>query len=82
MTSFVPGVLLALGTITAIPVPPPSRVDRGVARVAVLAMPFAVLPVTLALCDTATVPNITGILGNERKKPLPIMALCRLSVLT
>ncbi len=53
MTSFVPGVLLALGTITAIPVPPPSRVDRGVARVAVLAMPFAVLPVTLAAAGLA-----------------------------
>ena len=38
--------------------------------------------VMLALCDMVTVPNITEILGNGRKKPLPIMALCRLSVLT
>ena len=39
----------------------------------IFTMPFPVVrPVMLALCDMVTVPNITGILGNERKKPLPI----------
>lgn len=39
------GLLLAAGTLTAVPVPPPTRVDRAVARVAMLAAPLVVLPV-------------------------------------
>lgn len=47
MTSFIPGVKLAFGTVTVIPVPPPERVDRDVARTAMLLAPFAVLPVAV-----------------------------------
>lgn len=35
---------LAVGTLTAVPVAPPSRVDRGIARSAMLLAPLAVLP--------------------------------------
>ncbi|WP_245581200.1 adenosylcobinamide-GDP ribazoletransferase [Propionicicella superfundia] len=47
MIALVPGARLALGTVTAIPVPPPDRVDEDVARTAMLLAPFAVLPVAL-----------------------------------
>jgi adenosylcobinamide-GDP ribazoletransferase len=36
--------LLATGTLTALPVPPPARIDRGTARAAILLAPVAVLP--------------------------------------
>lgn len=42
------GVRLAWGTLTAIPGPPPSRVDAAVARVAMSAAWLVVLPLTLA----------------------------------
>lgn len=38
------GLLLAVGTLTAVRVPAPSRVDRPVARVAMITAPLAVLP--------------------------------------
>ncbi len=42
--SLTDGLLLAVGTLTALRVPAPSRVDRPVARVAMIAAPLAVLP--------------------------------------
>ena len=38
---------LAFGTLTALPTPPPGRVDPGVARLAMLVAPVAVLPLAL-----------------------------------
>jgi adenosylcobinamide-GDP ribazoletransferase len=59
--AFVPGALLALGTVTAIPVPPPDRVDRDVARTAMLLAPFAVLPVALASAGVAAGLALLGV---------------------
>jgi adenosylcobinamide-GDP ribazoletransferase len=42
------GLRLAVGTLTAIPVPAPTTVDRSVARAAMLLAPLAVLPIGLA----------------------------------
>ncbi|QHC02409.1 adenosylcobinamide-GDP ribazoletransferase [Epidermidibacterium keratini] len=39
---------MSIGTLTAVPVPPPRRVDRPVARAAMLLAPLAVLPLALA----------------------------------
>lgn len=47
------GFLLAAGTLTAVPVPPPARVDREVARVAMLVAPVVVLPVALLAAAVA-----------------------------
>jgi len=41
------GVRLALGTLTAIPAPPPRRVNRSVAGIAMVVAPLAVLPLGL-----------------------------------
>jgi adenosylcobinamide-GDP ribazoletransferase len=43
------GWRLAIGTLTALPIPPPSVVDARVARWAVLLAPFAVAPLGLAV---------------------------------
>lgn len=61
MIAFVPGALLALGTVTAIPVPPPDRVDRDVARTAMLLAPFAVLPVALVSAGVAAGLALVGV---------------------
>lgn len=42
------GLRLSIGTLTAVPVPPPREVDRPVARAAMLMAPLAVLPLALA----------------------------------
>ncbi len=42
------GLRLAVGTLTAFPVRAPGRVDTGVARVAMLVAPVAVLPIAVA----------------------------------
>jgi len=52
--------LLATGTLTAVRVPPPSRVDRGVAGLAMLLAPLAVLPLGLA---AAVVVLVAGGMG-------------------
>ncbi|MBV9830107.1 MAG: adenosylcobinamide-GDP ribazoletransferase [Marmoricola sp.] len=64
------GWRLALGTLTALPVQPPSTVSRSTARVAMLAAPLAVLPlgaavaVVLLLGDRADLPSLAvGTLG-------------------
>lgn len=55
---------LAVGTLTALPVGPPTTVDRGVARGAMLLAPLAVLPlgglvtVVLLLGDLAGLPPL------------------------
>ena len=48
MSTPVDGLRLAVGTLTAVPVPPPSVVDRRTARWAVLLAPLAVLPLGIA----------------------------------
>jgi adenosylcobinamide-GDP ribazoletransferase len=54
------GLRLAVGTLTALPIKPPSNVDQRTARAAVLLAPFAALP--LGLCVAATL-WLTGLLG-------------------
>lgn len=44
MSSLPDGLRLAVGTLTALRVPPPGRVDRAAARAAMLLAPVAVLP--------------------------------------
>lgn len=46
-------VRLAVGTFTAVPVPPPSRVDRDVAGLALVLAPLAVLPIGLLVAVAA-----------------------------
>jgi adenosylcobinamide-GDP ribazoletransferase len=47
------GARLALGTLTVLPVRPPSRVDRSVGGLAMMFAPIAVLPVAVAAVATA-----------------------------
>ena len=49
---FVDGVLLAVGTLTALRVPPPSAVDRSRAGVAASVAPVAILPLALLVGAT------------------------------
>lgn len=46
---FVDGVRLALGTLTALRIPPPRQVNRSVAGVAMVVAPLAVLPLGLVV---------------------------------
>lgn len=55
------GFLLAAGTFTAIPVPPPARVDRSTARAAMLVAPLAVLPVAALVAGVATGLVLLGV---------------------
>jgi adenosylcobinamide-GDP ribazoletransferase len=48
VTAFVDGLRLAVGTLTTVRVPPPGRVDRAVARTAMLLAPVAVVPLGVA----------------------------------
>ncbi len=48
MSSLPDGLRLAVGTLTVLPVRPPSRVDRPAARVAMLLAPVAAVPLGLA----------------------------------
>ncbi|MBC2934233.1 adenosylcobinamide-GDP ribazoletransferase [Nocardioides sp. zg-1228] len=65
--------LLATGTLTAVRVPPPSRVDRGVAGLAMALAPLAVLPLAAA---AAVVVLVGGWIG------LPPLATAYVVVLT
>lgn len=55
---------LAVGTLTAVPVPPPRQVDSDVARKAMLLAPFAALPLAALACavvlagDVARLPPL------------------------
>jgi adenosylcobinamide-GDP ribazoletransferase len=53
--------LLATGTLTAVRVPPPSRVDRQVAGVAMVLAPLAVLPLGLAAAAVVLVAGWVGL---------------------
>lgn len=55
------GWRLALGTLTALPVRPPSRVDASSARWAVLLAPFAALPLGLAVAVALWLAHHLGI---------------------
>ena len=46
-STFRDGLLLSVGTLTALPVPPPTVVDRRAARTSMLIAPLAVVPVAL-----------------------------------
>lgn len=66
MRTLTAGVLLAAGTLTAVPVPPPDRVDRPVARVAMLSAPLVVAPVVAAcvgLAATVVAAGAPGLVG-------------------
>lgn len=54
------GWRLALGTLTAVPTPPPSVVTPGVARVAVLLAPLAALPLGAGVLALAWVGGAVG----------------------
>ena len=53
--------LLATGTLTAVRVPPPSRVDRGVAGLAMVLAPLAVIPLGLAAAAVVLVAGWVGL---------------------
>jgi adenosylcobinamide-GDP ribazoletransferase len=53
-------IRLSVGTLTAIPVPPPRRVDRRVARSAMAVAPLAVLPLGLAVLAVSVVGGLVG----------------------
>lgn len=61
------GLRLAVGTFTAIPVRPPERIDRSVARTAMLVAPLACLPIGLAA-------GLVGAAGNWVGLPLLVTA--------
>lgn len=56
----VDGLRMAMGTLTAVPVPPPSRIDRTVAGVAMLLAPVAGLVPGLAAAAVAWLAGAAG----------------------
>lgn len=52
---------LAVGTLTAIPVAPPARVDSGTARAAMLLAPLAVLPLGAVVAVIAASGQLAGL---------------------
>jgi adenosylcobinamide-GDP ribazoletransferase len=62
---------LAVGTLTAVPVPPPTTVDRSTSRAAMLLAPLAVVPLAAAVL----VMGETG-----RRLDLPLLATALLAV--
>lgn len=55
------GLRLAIGTLTALPVRPPARVDQRAARIAVLLAPPATLPLGLAVAATLWLTHLLGV---------------------
>ncbi|MET0863518.1 MAG: adenosylcobinamide-GDP ribazoletransferase [Nakamurella sp.] len=55
------GLRLAVGTFTAIPIGPPTRIDRHVARIAMLVAPFACLPIGIAAAAVGLVGDGVGL---------------------
>lgn len=55
------GLRLAVGTLTALPVKPPGLVDRSTARIAMVAAPFAVLPVALVAAAVGEVARLLSL---------------------
>lgn len=68
------GWLLAVGTLTALPVPPPRAVDRRSARTAVLVAPLAVLPLAVGVLVVAAI-------GHRAGTPAPVVALLVVALL-
>lgn len=68
------GGRLAVGTLTVVPVPPPGRVDAGVARTAMLLAPVAVLPIGAAVVSI-------GLIGHQLSLPPLVTALLALGAL-
>jgi adenosylcobinamide-GDP ribazoletransferase len=56
----VDAIRLAVGTLTAIPVPPPGRVDRRVAGRAMAVAPLAVLPLAVAVLAVSGLGRLAG----------------------
>ncbi|GAA5113255.1 adenosylcobinamide-GDP ribazoletransferase [Haloechinothrix salitolerans] len=52
---------LAVGTLTAVPVPPPRDVDSGVARGAMLLAPVAALPLAVLACAVVLVGDVVSL---------------------
>lgn len=65
---------LAVGTLTAIPVRPPGRVDRSVARGAMLLAPVAVLPLGVLVAAV-------GYLGQRAQLPAMVTAVLAIGAL-
>lgn len=55
------GLRLSLGTLTVVRVPPPRRVDRAVAAVAMALAPLAVLPLAVAAAGVALAADRAGL---------------------
>jgi adenosylcobinamide-GDP ribazoletransferase len=55
------GLRLAVGTLTALPVRPPSHVDQRTARTAVMVAPFAVLPLGLSVAATLWLTDLLDV---------------------
>ncbi len=55
------GLRLAIGTLTVLPVRPPSQVDQRTARTAVLLAPPATLPLGLAVAATLWLTHLLGV---------------------
>ncbi|HUP99558.1 MAG TPA: adenosylcobinamide-GDP ribazoletransferase [Aeromicrobium sp.] len=55
------GLRLAVGTLTALPVRPPTQVDQRTARTAVLLAPPATLPLGLAVAATLWLTHLLGV---------------------
>ncbi|MTD13073.1 adenosylcobinamide-GDP ribazoletransferase [Nakamurella sp. YIM 132087] len=68
------GIALAVGTLTALPVRGPDRIDRGVARSAMLLAPVAVLP-------SAVVVGLVGAAGTWLRLPELLVAVLMTGVL-
>jgi adenosylcobinamide-GDP ribazoletransferase len=56
------GLRLAVGTFTAIPVPPPRRITRPTARAAMILAPFATLPIAVTVA-------LVGVIGGWARVP-------------
>ncbi|MPY97889.1 MAG: adenosylcobinamide-GDP ribazoletransferase [Actinophytocola sp.] len=52
---------LAVGTLTAVPVPPPRQVDSDVARRAMLLAPLATLPLAALACAVVLLGDVVGL---------------------
>jgi adenosylcobinamide-GDP ribazoletransferase len=55
------GFRLAIGTLTAVPVRSPERVDCATARIAMIAAPVAVLPIALMAAAVAELARLVGL---------------------
>lgn len=61
-STFVDGWRMSVGTLTAVPITPPSRIDRRIAGHAMLLAPLAALPVAAVWASFALVAGLIGLL--------------------